>query len=394
MSSAPGRHRRVRVGDRRVRVAGTGVIGEITRDEPHQRAAVVRRQQHEVVAGDRLVARRRELQPGRQVDPQLHAVRRAAVTERPLARDLVVQDPAAGGHPLRVALGDEAAAAVRVVVGDLPVEHVRDGLEPAVRVPRRALGLVRPVLHRPELVEQEEGIGDRQREAARERTPHLEAGALHRVGGRDHRVDGSRHRGGDVGTGDTGQDEWVFDSHSRHELVNLLACATIPPADAGRRSRSRAAPDASMGKQWDERLANVEALRARSGMGARGSRARARARDRSRPEPRWLPAEPRAPRTASGRPSPACPAWRSRPSSSGSPPPGSRPPTTSRMLYADARSHLTIARRLVDGPNHGIVQLGTVWLPLPHLALLPFVVVALRCGTPASPRSRSTSRAS
>ena len=43
------------------------------------------------------------------------------------------------------------------------------------------------------------------------------------------------------------------------------------------------------------------------------------------------------------------------------------------MLYADARSHLTIARRLVDGPNHNIVQLGTVWLPLPHLALLPFV---------------------
>ena len=43
------------------------------------------------------------------------------------------------------------------------------------------------------------------------------------------------------------------------------------------------------------------------------------------------------------------------------------------MLYADARSHLTIPRRLVDGPNHNIVQLGTVWLPLPHLALLPLV---------------------
>ena len=43
------------------------------------------------------------------------------------------------------------------------------------------------------------------------------------------------------------------------------------------------------------------------------------------------------------------------------------------LLYADARSHLTIARRLVDGPNAGLVQLGTVWLPLPHLALVPFV---------------------
>ncbi len=43
------------------------------------------------------------------------------------------------------------------------------------------------------------------------------------------------------------------------------------------------------------------------------------------------------------------------------------------LLYADARSHLTIARRLIDGPNHGIVQLGTVWLPLPHIVLVPFV---------------------
>jgi hypothetical protein len=43
------------------------------------------------------------------------------------------------------------------------------------------------------------------------------------------------------------------------------------------------------------------------------------------------------------------------------------------FLYDDARSHLTIARRLIDGPNDGIVQLGTVWLPLPHVLLLPFV---------------------
>lgn len=45
------------------------------------------------------------------------------------------------------------------------------------------------------------------------------------------------------------------------------------------------------------------------------------------------------------------------------------------LLYADVRSHLTIARRLIDGPNHGIVQLGTVWLPLPHIVLVPFVAV-------------------
>ena len=44
-----------------------------------------------------------------------------------------------------------------------------------------------------------------------------------------------------------------------------------------------------------------------------------------------------------------------------------------QFLYADARSHLTIARRLIDGPTHGIGQLGTVWLPLPHLLLAPLV---------------------
>ena len=38
-----------------------------------------------------------------------------------------------------------------------------------------------------------------------------------------------------------------------------------------------------------------------------------------------------------------------------------------------ARSHLADPRRLVDGPNHDVVPFGTVWLPLPHLALLPFV---------------------
>ena len=46
-----------------------------------------------------------------------------------------------------------------------------------------------------------------------------------------------------------------------------------------------------------------------------------------------------------------------------------------QLLYADTRSHLTIARRLVDGPNRGLVQLGTVWLPLQHLLLAPLSVL-------------------
>lgn len=35
--------------------------------------------------------------------------------------------------------------------------------------------------------------------------------------------------------------------------------------------------------------------------------------------------------------------------------------------YGDALSHMTVARRLWDAPNPGLSQLGTNWLPLPHL---------------------------
>ena len=43
------------------------------------------------------------------------------------------------------------------------------------------------------------------------------------------------------------------------------------------------------------------------------------------------------------------------------------------MAYADAVSHLTISRRIFDSMAPGFQQLGTVWLPVPHLVLLPFV---------------------
>jgi len=43
------------------------------------------------------------------------------------------------------------------------------------------------------------------------------------------------------------------------------------------------------------------------------------------------------------------------------------------LLYGDAVAHLGIARRIVDTRNPGLVQLGGVWLPLPHVLMLPFV---------------------
>jgi len=43
------------------------------------------------------------------------------------------------------------------------------------------------------------------------------------------------------------------------------------------------------------------------------------------------------------------------------------------LLYGDAYFHLRIARRIFDSATPGIGQLGTTWLPLPHLLMLPFI---------------------
>lgn len=42
------------------------------------------------------------------------------------------------------------------------------------------------------------------------------------------------------------------------------------------------------------------------------------------------------------------------------------------LLYGDAVAHLGIARRLTDSLDPGIRQLGSVWLPFPHLLMAPF----------------------
>jgi hypothetical protein len=44
------------------------------------------------------------------------------------------------------------------------------------------------------------------------------------------------------------------------------------------------------------------------------------------------------------------------------------------LLYGDAVAHINIARRVFDSRTPGIFQLGTVWLPLPHVLDIPFVV--------------------
>ncbi len=43
------------------------------------------------------------------------------------------------------------------------------------------------------------------------------------------------------------------------------------------------------------------------------------------------------------------------------------------LYYGDAQAHVNIARRVVDSRTPGYFQIGTVWLPLPHLLTVPFV---------------------
>ena len=47
----------------------------------------------------------------------------------------------------------------------------------------------------------------------------------------------------------------------------------------------------------------------------------------------------------------------------------------SLLYYGDSVSHLVNARQIVDWMEPGLIQLGTVWLPLPHLMLLPFSLI-------------------
>ena len=43
------------------------------------------------------------------------------------------------------------------------------------------------------------------------------------------------------------------------------------------------------------------------------------------------------------------------------------------LLYGDAVAHMGIARRIIDSLTPGISQIGSVWLPFPHLIMIPFV---------------------
>lgn len=47
--------------------------------------------------------------------------------------------------------------------------------------------------------------------------------------------------------------------------------------------------------------------------------------------------------------------------------------TGTTLYFGDAEAHLDIARRIMDSRTPGWSQIGTTWLPLPHLLMLPLV---------------------
>ena len=49
--------------------------------------------------------------------------------------------------------------------------------------------------------------------------------------------------------------------------------------------------------------------------------------------------------------------------------------THSMLLYGDARAHLNVARHVTDGLRPGLSQLGSVWLPLAQLLMVPLVTI-------------------
>ena len=150
------------------------MTGDLAGDDPQERAAVVRGEQRDVARADVLVAGGNPLLRGGEVHPQLEAVEQAATRDELLRRALDVQDARPGGHPLRVAVGDQPAATVGVLVLEGAVDHVGDGFEAAMRMPWRALGFAGRVLHLAHLVHVDERVDERGIGAG-ERTAHRES---------------------------------------------------------------------------------------------------------------------------------------------------------------------------------------------------------------------------
>src|SRR5438094_375907 len=118
---------------------------DVASNHPQQGSPIWRAEQRNRVGPNVLVARGHHLVARRQVDPQLQTVEQSTAGNQPLRGPLDMQNPGTSGHPLRITVGNDPTAAVGIAVLESTIDHVGDGLEAAVRVPRGALWLARSV---------------------------------------------------------------------------------------------------------------------------------------------------------------------------------------------------------------------------------------------------------
>ena len=163
-----------------------GLSPEMAAHQPNMRAVVVG-DLGDVGGLDFLVAGLRHLERRGQIGPQLESVHPAG---RIALRHFLMDDAAARGHPLDVAGGDGAAVAEAVAVLHRSGEHIRDGLDAAMGMPREAREVVlRHIVAK--VVEQQERVVVG-RLAESERPAQVHACAFQRGLGCDELLDGSK----------------------------------------------------------------------------------------------------------------------------------------------------------------------------------------------------------
>jgi hypothetical protein len=202
------------------------VTGDVAGDDADECATVGRRDEGDLACPQVLVARRGQLLVARQVDPQLEAMEQSASDNEPFRRLLDVQDASAGGHPLRVAVGDHPAPTVGIGVLEDAVDHVGDGLEAAVWMPRGALRLARRVFDLAHLVEVDEWVEVGQIDAG-ERATDREALPFETARGAGDAADRALPGDGGVGLRDPRQDGDVFDDDGWHGAWTPLSVGSI-----------------------------------------------------------------------------------------------------------------------------------------------------------------------
>src|SRR5262245_4726892 len=170
---------------RRDPVHGTALAPELAANDPDAGAVVID-DFRDLRAGNVLIAGRGHLQRRGQVGPELKPVHAAL---RVALRHFLMEDPAAGRHPLDVAGTERAAIAEAVAVLHRARQDIGDGLDAAVRMPRKSGAIVLRALIA-EIVEQQERI-EVAGVAEAEGAAQLYSGPLHGGLGFDNPLDGS-----------------------------------------------------------------------------------------------------------------------------------------------------------------------------------------------------------